>query len=72
MKSNGHIPEGLYNRLGFPNDTNYACNKVEKANGISQETRHRAKILRHTLQSALRKKKEDNAFVEVKRIKTMH
>ena len=56
MKSNGHIPEDVYKRLGFPQDRNYSGDKVEKPNGISQETRHRANILSHTLQCAFRKK----------------
>ena len=34
---------------------------------ISQETRHRAKILSHTLQCSLRKKEEEDAFVEVRK-----
>ena len=57
MKSKGHIPEELYDQLGFPPDTNYAGDKVDKPDGISQEMRHRAKILSHSLQRNLRQKK---------------
>ena len=56
MKLNGHIPEDVYDRLGFPADTNYAGEKVEKPDGISQQTRHHAKILSHILQCS---KKEE-------------
>ena len=46
MKTDGHITEEVYDRLGFISDTNYAGNKVDKPDNISQETRHRANILR--------------------------
>ena len=49
MKINGQIHEDTYDSLGFPFDTNYAGDKVEKPS-ISQETRYRAMILSHKLQ----------------------
>ena len=39
MKNNGHIPEEVYDRLGFIKDTNYDGEDVEKPDGISQEMR---------------------------------
>ena len=46
MKKDGHITEGVYDRLGFMMDTNYAGKVVLKPDQISNEMRHRAKILR--------------------------
>ena len=66
MKNNGHIPEELYGRLGFPPDTNYNGDEIEKPDGISQEMRHRAKILSHDLHRKLRKKKEEAAVSGIK------
>ena len=57
MKSDGHIPEETYDRLGFPPDTNYDGATVEKPYCIRQEMRHRAKVLSHDLQRSLRQKK---------------
>ena len=62
MKKDGHIPEEVYTRLGFPQDTNYAGEEVDKPDGISQEMRHRAKLLSHDLQRELRQKKEKAAI----------
>ena len=47
--------------MGFIKDTNYSGDEVDKPDTISQEMRHRAKILSHKLQCSLRKKKEDDA-----------
>ena len=47
--NNGHIPDEVYERLGFPPDTNYNGDEIEKPDGISQEMRHRTKILSHDL-----------------------
>ena len=66
MKNNGHIPEEVYYRLGFPPDTKYNGDEIEKPDGIIQETRHRAKILRHDLQRKLRQKKEKAAVAGIK------
>ena len=46
MKTKGRITEDVYEQLGFPKDRNYSGDTVDKADTISQETRHRAKILR--------------------------
>ena len=46
MKTDGHITEEVYDRIGFITDTNYDGKMVNKPDNISQETRHRAKILR--------------------------
>ena len=46
MNSKGHIEEEVYDRLQFPKDTNYAGDIIPKPDGISQEMRHRAKVLR--------------------------
>ena len=71
MKSHGHIPEEVYDRLGFVKDTNYDGKVVEKPDTISQEMRHRAKILSHKLQCDLRRKKEEDAALVIKK-KTDH
>ena len=46
MKKEGHIKEEIYDRLRLAKDMNYAKETVEKPDGISQEMRHRAKILK--------------------------
>ena len=46
MNTKGHIEEEVYNRLRFPKDTNYVGEIVAKPDGISQEMRHRANVLR--------------------------
>ena len=46
MKQDGHITEDVYDRIGFMKDTNYAGAIVPKPDQISNEMRHRAKILR--------------------------
>ena len=61
IKNNGHIPEDVQERLGFIKDTDYDGEDVEKPDGISQEMRHRAKILSHHLQRSLRMRKELDA-----------
>ena len=66
IKNNSHIHEEVYDRLGFPPDTNYNGDEIEKPNGISQEMRHRAKILSHDLQRNLRQKKEEAAVDGIK------
>ena len=65
-KNNGHIPEEVYYRLGFPPDTNYNGDEIEKPDGISQEMRHRAKILSHDLQCKPQQKKEEEAVAGIK------
>ena len=49
MEAHGHIPEEVYDRIGFPKDTNYASEPVAKSDNISQETRYQAKIISHKL-----------------------
>ena len=46
MITKGHIAEEVYDRLSFPKDTDYSGKTVHKPDGITQEMRHRAKILR--------------------------
>ena len=46
MKQDGHITEDVYDRIGFMKDTNYSGTIVPKPDQISNEMRHRAKILR--------------------------
>ena len=46
MKRDGHITEDVYDRLGFMTDSNYAGDFVPKPDQISNEMRHRGKILR--------------------------
>ena len=46
MKQASHITEDIYDRLGFVQDTNYTGDIILKPNQISNEMRHRAKILR--------------------------
>ena len=67
MKNKGHIPEDLYEELGFSPDINYARKKVDKSDGITQEMRHHAKILSHTFQRNLRQKKEDDCLSVIKK-----
>ena len=49
MKTDGHITEEVYDCLGFIKDSNYEGKTVVKPDGITQETRHRAKILRYVI-----------------------
>ena len=58
MKKYSHISEEIYNRIGFPKDTNYEGKIVEKLDHINQEMRHRAKIISHHLQCKLRQKRK--------------
>ena len=58
MKNKGHIPEEVYDRLGFIQDTNYDGDEVEKPDGISQEMRHGTKIPSNGLQRDSRKRNE--------------
>ena len=58
MKTDGHIKEELYDRIGLDQDTNYAGDEIDKPDSITQEIRHRAKILSDTLQCQLRQRKE--------------
>ena len=67
MKTDGHIKEELYDAIGFPSDTNYAGETVEKPDNIRQEMRHRAKILSHSLQCSLRASKENEALSVVRK-----
>ena len=53
MKNKDHIPKDIYVRLWFMPNTNYAEETVNKPDRISQEIRHRAKILSHSLQREL-------------------
>ena len=46
MKTDVHIKEDVYDRVGFMKDMNYAGEVVLKSDQISNEIRHRAKILR--------------------------
>ena len=46
MKRDGHITEDVYDRLGFITDSNYAGEFIHKPDQISNEMRHRGKILR--------------------------
>ena len=66
IKNNGHIPEEVYDILGFPPDTNYNGDEIEKPYGISHKMRHRAKILIHDLQRKLRHKKEEISVTGIK------
>ena len=66
IKNNSHIHEEVYDRLGFPPDTNYSGDEIEKPDVISQEMRHRAKILSHYLQCKLQQKKEEVAVAGIK------
>lgn len=66
MKKNGHIPEELYNMISFLSDANYNGDEIEKPDGISQEMRHRAKILSHDPQRKLQQKKEEAAVAGLK------
>ena len=66
MKSDGHITENVYDRIGFYSDSNYIGGKVKKPDIISQETRHRAKILSHSFRYKLHQRNELGVFVAIK------
>lgn len=65
MKIDGHIKEEVYDHLRFKSDSNYAGDTIDKTDGITQEMRHRAKILGNALQYQLRQQKEDDALAVV-------
>jgi len=65
MNSAGHIPEEVYSRLNFPSDTNYDGDEVSKPDGISQEARHRANIVSHSLQCSLRRRNKEEAAYQI-------
>ena len=67
MRRDGHISEEVYDRLGFTADSNYAGDYVPKPDEISQEMRHRAKILSHSLQCGLRERKRYNYLLAEKK-----
>ena len=67
MKNEGHIREDVYERMGFLSDTNYDGDEVDKPDNISQESRHRAKILSNDLQCDLRRRKVDNLLAVERR-----
>ena len=69
MRRDGHISEEVYDRLGFSADSNYAGDIVPKPDEISQEMRHRAKILSHSLQCGLRQRRINNGFLAEKKKK---
>ena len=56
--------------MGFIKDTDYKGKEVAKPDEVSQEMRHRAKIISHELQCKLRRGKEEKAAEEEKRKKT--
>ena len=58
MRIEGHIKEEVYDRLGFPSDTNYEGEKVDKPDNISQEMQHQAKVLSNDLQCELCERKD--------------
>jgi len=49
IKNEVHFTEEVYDRMEFPEDTDYFGKEVKKPDAISQETRHRAKILSYSL-----------------------
>ena len=63
----GHIPEDVFNRLGFPKDTDYDGDTVERQAAISNEMQQRAKIISHKFQRKLRTQKEVEAREKVHR-----
>ena len=67
MKRDGHITEEVYDRLGFVKDTNYAGEDVDKPDEISQEMRHRAKVISHNLQCQLRDRRAQSGIMAQKK-----
>ena len=59
MKKEGHNKEEVYEYMGFPPDTNYEGDIVSKPDEVTQENRHRAKILWNDLQCYLRRRKDE-------------
>ena len=67
MKRDDHITEEVYDRLGFVKDTDYASNDVDKPDEISQEMRHRAKVISHNLQCQLRDRRALSGIIAKKK-----
>ena len=72
MKNEGHITEEVYDRMGFPTDTNYSGTEVKKPDTISQETRHCAKILSHSPQRDFRQRKENDVLTAKRKKENYH
>ena len=66
MQAEGHIREEVYNRMGFNKDTNYQNDVVIKPDNISNEMRHRAKILSSNAHRRLRAQKQEDKVMKVK------
>ncbi len=56
----GHVPNDVYEEIGFPQDENIAGEKVRRPAAITQESYQRAKCLSHPYQKLLRKQVEEN------------
>ena len=57
----GHIPESLFDELGFDEDVDPANNVVRRDGGITKEPYQRAKTLSHEYQRRLRSELEEQA-----------
>ena len=53
----GHVPDSVYQNLGYPMDQDMDGNEVTRDATITQENHQRAKCLSHTYQKQLRKER---------------
>ena len=65
--NNGHIPDDIFESLGFPLDMDEEGTIETRNHGISQEPRQRAKCLTHRRQIELRKERLNSIRIEQKR-----
>jgi hypothetical protein len=59
---NGHVPEEIYDKLGYPMDQDMDGNPAPKYQGISQEHRQRDKCLAHEHRKKLREQRLEAAM----------
>jgi hypothetical protein len=57
----GHVPDSVYEELGYPIDTDMDGNEVRRDATISQENHQRSKCLSHSYQRQLR----ENRLIEI-------
>lgn len=68
MFDNGHVPDEVYDELGFPKDKDANGNDVLRYAGISQESKQRSKILIHPEQMRQRKERLEGIRANRRRI----
>eukprot|EP00956_Cyclotella_meneghiniana_P014153 scaffold21057_cov63-Cyclotella_meneghiniana.AAC.3 len=68
MFENGHVPDEVYDELGFPKDKDVNGNDVLREAGILQESQQRSKILTHPEQCRARQERLDRIQADRRRI----